>query len=92
MKVNGTKTENVSVEVSDTEILTHAIQIVEKRFVNFSRGYIDQDGFWRVEDGMDYHNNCIDYKKSDMATESELVANDVVKYLKSLKNKLQYNH
>jgi hypothetical protein len=83
MKIKATQVQAVEVEVSEVEILEHAMRIVRNR-AGIQHGDFLKDGKVMYDDPDHRHGSISEYERR-VATESDLEAFAVIKHLHGLR-------
>lgn len=85
MKLNGTHTAYIEVDVSSMEIIDKACSILVKNF-NLANRCVSQDGYWMEYSGINHHNGEEEYMKTEYKpTKDEIEAISVVNYLRKIR-------
>lgn len=89
MKLNGTYTQHVEVEVNPWQIIDKTCELLENS-LNLRNRIIDKEGYWQELDYIHPHNGDETYKKTNLKpTEDEIKAMEVILYLRKIKHKIK---
>lgn len=89
MKLNGTYTQHVEVEVNPWQIIDKTCELLENS-LNLRNRTIGKDGYWYECQYTNLHNGGEEYKKTEYKpTEDEIKAMEVILYLRKIKHKIK---